>query len=333
MHNLAEIRATTDLLAIVEADLGPPTRKGGRWFSWVCPYHPDGEDDGGSLRVTPDTGTWFCFGCEKRGDAVDWLQFQRGLTFGEACRELEGSGFGAGNGTGMRPKTKPVKPAVPPGSKWQQAAEEVAERARKCLWSNVGTGARRYLSNRGLRDETLQMWEVGYNPSKYYVPAISSEEPPSVVKGIVIPNRVQGELWGVKIRQPQGSDPKYLSLDGGTAWLWGVSNLTQPLAVLTEGEFDAMLTWQEGGDFVGVATTTGGAKFWRKEWGIYLLIAQHVLVVYDTDKSGQEGATMVLGQSHRMHRVRVPVGKDVTEAWQQGVNLRDWLMGEVAEVV
>jgi hypothetical protein len=75
-----------------------------------------------------------------------------------------------------------------------------------------------------------------------------------ILRGIVIPWLLDGQLWQLKIRTNR-QQPKYLAISGGHPCLFGADTLVvgEP-AILAEGEFDAMLLWQEVGDLIGVAT-------------------------------------------------------------------------------
>lgn len=331
LYNIADLKTKTDLLDIVEADIGPARKHQGRWLSFVCPFHPDSEQDGGSLRVTPDTNTWFCFGCHKSGDVIDWLCLRQNLGFREACQVLNGNSV-------VSIKKSPVPSStrsVTVDASWQQAGEKILTQAQKFLWSGSCGHTLDYLHKRGLQDDTLKYWGVGYNPATYRVQDVSTSggHPLVVCRGIVIPARVGGSLQGLKIRQADGCTPKYIQVAGSRPALFGADTLNKSVAILCEGEFDAMLLWQEAGDIVGVGTTTGGAKTWQKGWAVYLLSAQQILIAYDTDPTGEEAANFMTSLSSRARRVRVPNGKDVTEFWQSGGNLREWVLSLVGKTL
>ena len=62
-------------------------RRAGREFSGLCPFH--GERTA-SFTVNDDKGFFHCFGCGAHGDAIGFVQALRGVSFGDALRELEG---------------------------------------------------------------------------------------------------------------------------------------------------------------------------------------------------------------------------------------------------
>ena len=61
-------------------------KKAGR-KSWVsrCPFH---EDKTPSLKITPEKGQWYCFGCGRGGDGIALTQTTLGLSFEEAIWKI-----------------------------------------------------------------------------------------------------------------------------------------------------------------------------------------------------------------------------------------------------
>jgi hypothetical protein len=55
-------------------------------------------------------------------------------------------------------------------------------------------------------------------------------------------------------------------------------------------------------------------------------------VAYDTDLEGDKGAERLGQLSPRMHRIRPPVGKDVTAFWQAGGRVQEWVRFELARL-
>jgi hypothetical protein len=105
--------------------------------------------------------------------------------------------------------------------------------------------------------------------------------------------------------------------------------------VLCEGEFDALLLWQEAGGLAGVATLgSASGRLDVGAWGAYLLPIARLLVAYDLDDEGKDGAAKLAGLTHRARLVSVPQvregDKDLTDYHKAGGNLREWLSAEVA---
>jgi len=100
-------------------------------------------------------------------------------------------------------------------------------------------------------------------------------------------------------------------------------------AILAEGEFDALLRWQEVGDLVGVATLGSCTRGLSARALRYLLGCPRLVVAYDVDAEGEKGAARLGQLSPRMQRIRPPTGKDVTAFWQAGGRVRDWVRFEL----
>ena len=129
-------------------------------------------------------------------------------------------------------------------------------------------------------------------------------------------------------------NPKYLAISGGHPCLLRADTLVAgEAAILTEGEFDALLLWQEASDLVGVATLGSCNRGVSARALRYLLGCPWLLVAYDVDVEGEKGAERLGQLSPRMHRIRPLMGKDVTAFWQAGGRVRDWgsagISGEV----
>jgi DNA primase len=145
-----------NLAALIEADLGQPVRREGRWLKWTCPFHDDKE--------TPSLGVannhWKCFGCGRSGDAVDWLRQREGLSFREACQQLGTREplVVATTTTGAGTASAPM-----PAAAWQERARKVVDACQRALASDVGARARTWLNRRGLADETIRVWRLGFN--------------------------------------------------------------------------------------------------------------------------------------------------------------------------
>ncbi|MDP8924703.1 MAG: CHC2 zinc finger domain-containing protein [Chloroflexota bacterium] len=327
MTNVATaiIKERTDLLDLIGRDttLRKVASTRGGEFAGPCPFC------GGCdrLRVQPAFGTWWCRGCSDRWeDAIAYVRKRDDLSFDAACDVL-GAEPPARRG-GRPPASAPVVAPTPiPTPQWRANVRRALERCEQTLWSDEGVRARDWLGRRGLTEETLRAWRVGYQPQDGEISGLF------VRRGIVVPWIVDGDLWQLKVRRPDPLRPKYMSVAGGHPLLFGADTLTgRRVAVLTEGEFDAMLIHQEVGDLVGVATLGSCSKRLDARAISYLLPVERVLVAYDRDADGENGAGKLLALSQRMRRVRPPFGKEASEFWVGGGSVRDWLHFELARL-
>jgi DNA primase len=335
---LADI-SHVDLLAVASQDV-PLERvagtSGGEWAG-PCPFC--GGDD--RFRLWPDhptgRGRWWCRKCERSGDAIDYVRARDGLSFGEALElldldESQGVYIDAERAKPQRSSTR-ADQAIPGDAclpTWHPpAAQAVVEECEAALWNDdVGTRARAWLyEKRGLVEQTIRAWRLGYNPADRKVHGLW------VPRGIVIPCFADKVLWYIKVRRPvpaapaydrERHGPKYQQVIGGKAALFGVGHLVgKRVVVICEGELDAVLLWQEAGDLVDVVAIGSKGTKPARSFLAHITGAEFWLVALDND--ADEAASWWSNYSAKMRRARPLQGNDLTDFYQAGGDLRDWM--------
>jgi len=313
-----------DLAALVERDgvqlRGSPDRE----RHGACPKC--GGTDRFHLRRYQDRDYFFCRKChDRRGDAIEYLCWQHGMSAGDAIRAL---GVTGNHPTNLpKPKPQPTTQTgivipdsldEPPPQAWQEAIREfVADCA-----ANLPGAARGYLHGRGITDDMIARWQIGYNDTSQRVAGEWW-----VYRGITIPHIYGGHLWGVNVRRRADElgdgKGKYINVKGSRAQLFNGNSLTNAAhtVIVTGGEFDCMLTQHHAPD--GVAVVTFGSESKGVTWEAdYLMRGKCVLVAYDDDEAGDKGAARWASIGER---VRAPNGKDITEFFQHGGDVGAWL--------
>jgi len=334
---------TVDIVALIErvdlVDLirrDTPLRKVGHEYHGPCPWC------GGRDRFTvwPERRRWWCRGCAEHGDAIGYVRLRDGLGFVEACEALGASGSELGTPTGQGAKRPPALPPVeletPPGEIWRMAAASFLAHSQDLLWSDVGTRARAYLAARGLKEETVHVFGLGYQPTDTHMPVAAWGLDGHAIwapRGIVIPHQVGDVLWLLNVRRPQSTGPKYHAIRGGTRLLFGVDTLIPgEVVALVEGEFDAMLLYQEGGGMPILAT--GGKRPTLGPRALQVLLGcGRVLVGYDAEPDADRDAATLVSLGPRFQRIRPPQGKDPTDYWKAGGDVGAWIRGALAREV
>ena len=102
--------------------------------------------------------------------------------------------------------------------------------------------------------------------------------------------------------------------------------------IITEGEFDAMLLHQQASDICGVVTLGSASVRLTDTWLHELLPVPMLLAAYDTDVAGERGAAAWQALSKRVHIVRLPMGKDITEFVQLGGDVRAWVQFQLGGI-
>jgi DNA primase len=296
-----------DVRGLVERDLGRPAYHSGKAAKYKCPFHQ--EHHGFSLAVYADG--WRCFGkCvgtpTERGDALDWLRHFQHLTFAEACQALQARVEDT-DPVGKRQPVSHPESVEPPDTAWQRRGSEFMSVAQHTLWQPQGQRALDYLCKRGLSDETIRASALGYWPGqpdqwrRYGSLAVPC--------GIVILWRGVGALWSLKVRRAVG-EPKYLAVKGSTnKGLYGVDGCKAgQIALLVEGEFDALVAAQECGDWLCALTLGAASNRLSQRWRSQLLGCQHVLVATDNDAAGTGAADHLLALLPNAQRLKLPDG-------------------------
>jgi hypothetical protein len=241
-------------------------------------------------------------------------------------------------------------PYLPPDAAWQAAAAQIVTECEATLWQPRYRAVLDYLHGRGLRDETIQHFHLGYcatGEATRYGREIGGLYVP---RGLVIPCQVAGKFWYLKIRLMPGvpcrcqqckadlpgpghcpqcdGDTRYLGVKGNkTNAIYNADALPGALmAMFCEGEFDCMTAYQEFGGII--PTVTFGSATNHPDmglWGSYLSSLYSILITYDTDLSGQKGARWLQEVSDCARLAPLPAGvKDINEYLQQGGDLLSW---------
>lgn len=197
------------------------------------------------------------------------------------------------------------------------------------MWSKAGKRAREWLALRGLQEETMRNWHIGYCATDRWVSGIF------VPRGIIIPCTVGGEIWYLKVRRPAPPlpGPKYQMVKGSRAAIYGLDHLTgKPVVVFCEGELDGLLLWQSVRDLVDVVALGSATTRPHPFFLAHLIAANHWLIATDRDKAGEQGASRWAEFSHLVQRVTVPQGNDITDFYLAGGNLRSWVEGLLEQI-
>ena len=130
-------------------------RKIGARYSGLCPFHTEKTP---SFSVNPTLGIFICFGCNKKGDVLKFVQEMEQLTFPETLKLLAER-----NGIPM-PAYSERNSA---DGDLRQALFEMHEAAavafRENLFGQAGADVRQYLAERGLTPSTVDQFTIGYS--------------------------------------------------------------------------------------------------------------------------------------------------------------------------
>jgi len=153
-----EIKSRLDIVEVVGQYL--KLTKAGANYKAACPFH---SEKTASFFVSPAKQIWRCFGCQKGGDMFSFIQEIEGVEFGDALRILaQKAGVELKTQTYQSPELKSARQRL------YEICELAAKFFEKQLFaSKAGLVAAEYLRKRGLTDESLKLWRVGYSPDSW----------------------------------------------------------------------------------------------------------------------------------------------------------------------
>jgi DNA primase len=343
------IRRTVSLRDVIARDLGSPHR-GDRW---VCPFHVGAENP--NFSVTKDGRSFRCWSCGAKGDLFDYVAQRDGVSVAEAARQLDPLGDRK-SAAPHRPPTRakiqaaPTRPAAWEDPAWQAALDEIVVEGQANLWAAAGREAIAWLRDRGLEDSTIRRFRLGFLPRgaesvplEALADARGKAQPIRASRGVTIPwgHPAGAPSWvGCQVRRLNpdftNPEPKYLAVRGserGHAYPHNHAIAGLP-ALVCEGEFDALLGWQELGAAVNVLTVGGVSQNPQPDAMELLHASPAWLLAFDHDENqaGDNAARKFSGLApHKCRRLWLPgTANDLTEFRQGGGSLLEWLASEFA---
>jgi len=139
-------------------------KAGAQNFSGLCPFH---SEKTASFSVHATRQFYHCFGCGASGDVFSFVQKVENISFPEAVR-LIAQKLGV-----PMPKVSFSSPQEARDAKLRMALLDVHEKAaeffQQCLRRPEGARAREYLKGRGLDEEMIAHFRIGYAPDSGFL--------------------------------------------------------------------------------------------------------------------------------------------------------------------
>lgn len=150
---VGEIKARLTIEEVVKPYVG--LRKAGRSLVGLCPFHKEKTP---SFHVSPERGTYHCFGCGEGGDMFTFIEKAEGLDFKGALQMLaEKAGVRVEYAPGGRERA----------DKRERLREAMAKAAHWYALHLPGSPGEVYARARGLAPETINAWGLGYAPDAW----------------------------------------------------------------------------------------------------------------------------------------------------------------------
>ncbi len=335
----SEEKQRMSLLDLLKEDNIYPKRKastnGGEYAS-ICP-NCGGKDRFIFWPNHPEGESFWCRRCGMGGTAVHYLIHVRNMSY-EAAYKYLGISPSHQNRKYTEHRWEPQPPQEPPSELWQKQAGAILSWSQGILWDGVYVKIREWLLNeRGLTEETVKQAGLGWIPQDHYADRESWGLPESLNEqgkntklwlpaGLVIPCFHDNQLHRIRIRRHVPSDGmKYYIVPGSSMTPMTLGN--DNVFILVESELDTILLHQEAGDLATIIAL--GSSEIKPDSMLYERMkgADNILISLDSDKAGAN-SSWKFWMEHFPQATRWPVikGKDPTEAYLNGLNLRKWIL-------
>ncbi len=329
------IHAIRDRVEIVDLVSRHVTlRQVGRSFKGLCPFHAEKTP---SFHVNPERQIFHCFGCQAGGDVFGFLMRQENLTFPEAVRSL----------------AQECGIPVPESGRRDSGlierlceANRVAERVyRKALAEPRGAGVRAYLEKRGVPEELVERFGLGFAPPSWdtVVRALGEARTPLEIgarAGLLAErsggghyDRLRGRLL-FPIRDARGrtvgfggraleadQEPKYLNTPESPVFrkreaFYGLPEALHPIrksgrVVIVEGYFDLLALHRAG---VPETLATCGTALTPEHGRQLRRRTREVVLLFDGDEAGERAMeralAVLLPEGLRVRAAALPPGED-----------------------
>lgn len=307
---IEQVREENDIVDVISSYVHLQ-KKGSTYFG-LCPFH---NEKSPSFSVTPSKQMYYCFGCGASGNVLTFLMEYENYEFTEAVEML------AERANITLPKQEYNAQMKREADKRQRLLEVQKEAGKyyyMLLRSDYGSRAMEYFKNRGLSEETMRRFGLGYsdrsgNALYRYLKEKGYEDDLLKESGLVFYDERRGgsdKFWnramfpimdihnkiiGFGGRVMGEGEPKYLNspetpiFDKGRN-LYGLNiarTTKKPYLLLCEGYMDVIALHQAGFDnavaSLGTAFTSGHANLLKR-------YTKEVYLTYDSDGAGVKAA-------------------------------------------
>jgi DNA primase len=330
-----EIQSRLDIVDVISETV-ELKRKGNRYWG-VCPFH---QEKTPSFSVSQDKQMFYCFGCHAGGDIFSYVMKKESFDFKETVNYLAQKA-GIQVRTADRRETDRRRQVI-------EVNKAAVQFYRQVLGEPRGREARSYINQRGIENDIVQTFALGYAPDSWnalgdYLKRKGFSHEDIVLAGVVkhnedknsyydlLRNRLifpiynqYGEVIGFGGRVMDDSLPKYLNSPETHIFskrknLYGLYFAKDHIradneAILVEGYMDCLKLHQAG---VQNAVSSLGTAFTAEQARLLHRYTEKVVVLFDGDEAGQREtlrAIDILNQEKlKIDIITLPDGKDPDE--------------------
>ncbi|NMB35854.1 MAG: DNA primase [Firmicutes bacterium] len=334
---IEDIRGRFDLVEVVSSYID--LRKTGKNYVGLCPFHSEKTP---SFTVSPEKQIFYCFGCQNGGNVFSFIMQMEGFSFPEAVRHLA-------RRAGIDIDPHPSSPLERENRRRREmllAMNSLAQKYyQKLLWETLaGKKALEHLFQRGLNEQTIQDFGLGYAPhswkgligelrKKDYDLKLAAkgglvgEKPPGRFydyfrERLIFPiEDAQGRVIAFGGRILGRGEPKYLNTPESPLFnkrriLYGFHRALPEIrkkkeALLVEGYMDVLTLYQHG---ITETLATMGTALTDTQFSLLRSRLDRVILVFDADTGGEaaalRGLKLLKNEGCQVRVAQLPPGYD-----------------------
>src|SRR3954463_11108287 len=333
------VKAGADVVEVISGRT--PLRRSGARFTGLCPFHDERTP---SFSVSPEKGTYYCFGCQRGGDAITFVEETEGVDFVGAIEWLA-------QRFNVPLEYEEASPEQDAKRRRRERLFAVLDAAatfyERYLWeSQAGSEARAYLESRGLGEEVCREYRLGLAARGATLAKKAAEKgfPRQELAAAGLVNRrgnayfqgrllfpiadARGRVVGFQARRLREDDPlqaKYVNSPEGELFrkgdlLYGLDRARTAIAreeraLIVEGNTDVLALRQAGLGPVVASMGTALTERQLKELG---RLARKLYLRFDADAAGEaatlRGMDLAASQGFDVRVVALPPGTDPADA-------------------
>lgn len=343
MNDVDLIKQKIDIISFIKEYV--TLMPSGSNFKGRCPFH---QEKTPSFMVSPDRQMWRCFGCGEGGDIIKFLEKIENLTFIESLQKLADR-----SGVKLSSYNKEAAGII---GKLSEAMTVAADYWQEQLSSPTGELAMQYLKDRGLNEETINEFKIGWAPELWdglvkkllmknftlrELQQIGLASVASDGRGI---DRFRGRImfpicdihgsvvgFGGRILKAQENSPKYLNspqtpLYNKSEVLYRLNASRNEIkrldyVILVEGYMDTIGVWQAGTKNVAAVC---GTALTAQQVQLIKRYTNNVMVAFDADAAGQKanlrGIELLWQAGMNVKVIVIPDGMDPDELARKNPN-------------